>query len=356
MAIDFFDGFDQYSADAALAASGRWGGYYASGANMAVLTTGGRLGGGAVQIEAGSAARGFGRTFSARTHLHMGIALRLDAVPTGSNGGLVLRFMDGVAEQQAVMFVRNDGTLVVARLNSTTGVDLGAAVALVTYPLHLGTGQYHHIELHVKAGSASGRVRLWVDNALIGTFDGNVSGAGTVWSSVQVGTSLTMNANSGVAAFTIDDVFIATESTDDFAALGDSRVEIIYPTSEQSNTGWLASAGTTVTAVKDEDDATYIEADAVDDQIIYDSTDVLASTPLTVHAVAVTQRSAKAEAGLRTLRGLIKPASTIYEGSDHFLAEGITEFMAIWETNPEGSAAWTKASIEASLFGVKIEQ
>ncbi len=101
-----------------------------------------------------------------------------------------------------------------------------------------------------------------------------------------------------------------------------------------------------------DDNNSYVTDATVSDQDRYTFPAIAASQ---VFAVVVNMRAEKDDAAVRTIRAVTKSgATTADNGSDFALTQNsYADFQGIFETDPNTSAAWTQAGVNAAEFGVK---
>jgi uncharacterized glyoxalase superfamily protein PhnB len=158
-----------------------------------------------------------------------------------------------------------------------------------------------------------------------------------------------------------DDFYmIVVDAVAPFARLGDARVDTFYPTSENSNTGYARTGGSNVaTAVGHgsiDGDSSYYEADSVSDIVTFDSTDTMSAIPGTIHGVTVNHVTRKTQALDRTLATVVKQGATVYpNANEQAVSSSYGQYSDVLVAQPAGGA-WTKTTVEAAAFGVKITE
>ncbi len=141
--------------------------------------------------------------------------------------------------------------------------------------------------------------------------------------------------------------------------IGDIRVETIMPTGAGTTTQWTANTGSNYAAVNESTqngDTTYVATTTVTNADTYAMGD-LSSTPATVYGVQLAITARKDDAGTRTVAGSIKSGSTTYDHASTNalgLGDSYTTLIDLWETDPNGSIAWTGTSINALEAGIKL--
>lgn len=348
----FMDGFD-WGGTTAMTGLGAYGTYgqYTNPSNDLVFVTG-RFGIGkalrfpyAINLPAGVA---HGRVSAQGV---MGVAVR----HTTSNLDEYRRVL-AVCEGTAVgpqMLIDTLGRLVVA-----TGSTLR-----IVHTQALGLNAWHYAELDYYVHATLGYVRLILNGKIVGTVENIDTRGGTTGTPNLItfgnylGGYLLPSSTHDGAGIDLDDFYVQ-----DASALGSHwgpmTIETLLPTSENSNTGWTASSGTTPDAVANSiTSATTpnITADDVNDVILFDSTGELTINPVTVHGVQVKYFGNKSDAGTRLVSAVLKPTSTQRVADvEDAPAETASLLHHFWKLNPDDASPWSKATIEATAFGIKI--
>lgn len=262
--------------------------------------------------------------------------------------------------QQRVLTARN-GATECFNIVKTTGGLLTIRQGTSTTTLATGTqvltgGQWYYVEVKFNyPGSGNPTATVKVNGTTDVTYTGSL-GAQTACTLARIGGSF----SSVVAPPTlkVDDLYLLDNTgsqNNDF--LGDCRVELVTPDTENANTGFSANTGTTPAAVDDvtqDGDTTYIFGTAAADIINFTVTD-LSNTPTAIFGVSVQAVAKKTDAGTRTLRTNLTSGATKVDGSAATLT---TTYAAttpqIIALDPDGSIPWTRASVEAAKIGVEI--
>lgn len=149
----------------------------------------------------------------------------------------------------------------------------------------------------------------------------------------------------------IDDIYI-----DDANFLGDCRVDLIKANGAGTHTGFTPSTGSNYQNV----DESYFDLDTT-----YNSTTTLntidsyamenIATLGTIHAVAYGVIARKDDGGEIGIQLFNKSGTTeTLSGTDIYLGDIYNEYQKIHETDPDTSAAWTVAGVNAAEFGLKV--
>jgi hypothetical protein len=162
--------------------------------------------------------------------------------------------------------------------------------------------------------------------------------------------------------FSFDDFYIcdgAGSVNNDF--LGECRVITLLPQTDAvaagSNAQFTCSAGTDHGALVDE------AAPNADTDYLYSSTpghvDTWNYPPLgytgTIKGVQLNLSAKKTDSGTRAIAAVARPASTNrVHATNNYLSTSYAYWLALWEQNPEDSAAWEVADVDGAEFGVKV--
>jgi hypothetical protein len=138
--------------------------------------------------------------------------------------------------------------------------------------------------------------------------------------------------------------------------LGDCRVSTLAPTSD-SAVQFTKSTGASNFSCVDEgrhnSDTDYVESSTAGHIDKYGYADLSANVT-TVHAVQVMSYARKTDAATRTLRNKLYSSSATLDGSTTAVTYAYQPIATLATTDPNTSAAWTAAGVNAALAGVEI--
>jgi hypothetical protein len=165
----------------------------------------------------------------------------------------------------------------------------------------------------------------------------------------------------GFATYTyFNDVYICDLTGSDWNDFqGDITVDVLHPDGNGDTNDFVGSdADSTdnyllVDDATPDDDSTYTESATVTDVDLYTFDN--SESPDTILAVAVDCYCIMDDAGPKSGKIITRVGGTTYEGDAFSLAETYEYATQIWELNPDDSAAWEAADIDAAEFGVKVE-
>jgi hypothetical protein len=408
--IIFTDGFDHYSSIA-----DKWDLLLAS-ANIAVsppaIVPGvGRGGAGALFVGSGVKGSiisiGAQKNVGSQTTLYVGFALNWNPAVQDSDMA-VMYFMDG-STCQVALCITNSGVLYFNKGSlGSTPVVIGTRAAV-----SLAANSFHYIEVQVTISSTVGVCQLKMDQVSVLNLTGvntQVSGNAS-FSSVRMG--VMVDAIVGETAYTayLDDIYFDTlgfngdvringqlpsgnGTTQNFTNVeagwvastvtvvpttiidSNSNLQQAIATTSDFKTGSSAPTWATSTGVNTTDNhVTWVCLGAVsqyklvnesnpdgDSSYIKDSTvgDISrftfpAITGSTIKTVMVWAFAKKDDGGLRSIQASMKSGATVgTSGTDVPLGGNYQYLLMQCPTDPNTSAAWTAAGVNAAEFGVKL--
>lgn len=350
MSLLYCDGFSHY-ATADLAKKG----WTAAGTAAAGIgATSGRRSGGGLLCPASGASNSTShvtRTFAAAATWIIGVAFKIGAAPNAS--ATVISLFDAGVEQVDVRY-KIDGTLVVTRD--------GTALTSGTSAVSLTPGIEYYIEFKVTiANSISAgtcKVRLnGVDIITVATSQDTQNTANATANQVRLGSSIGNSLNA-TSIMTFSDLYIcdsAGSTNNDF--LGDSRVDTIFPTSDGNYSQFTCSTGSSHFALVDEasvNTSDYNDGGTVNDRDSYGMGNLSALASQTVYGLQVNAACLKDDAGAKSAATFVRSNSTNGDGASAALGTSQSFISQIFETNPDGSVAWTETTVNAMEAGVLV--
>ena len=367
MVMKFADGFDSYSGTAGPLLRG----YVYNTENstrIAINTTGGRNGGGALELKDATAnqidLRPYASAPSSGNTFCFGFWIKSDTKPA-SNTYFCCVAREALGDTIQVPGAALNGGCHFG-LNSAgfmTVGDFSANSATLTDPLawsntSLCDGEWHWVEIAVVNSSTTGLCSVYIDGVQEIDISGDFkNGSGTS----ETDKIVFGNATTLQGSLLIDDLIIYDDDTSsaglDYAGdfpIGPVEIEQIVPNAAGSNSDWTSSGGTNYTVVDEavtNGDFDYVEStgSAQTDTYAFGN---LTRTPSSIKSVAVsvTARNntgasasykAVALSGESTTEGATVTPGTTYSVSQ-------TEFI----NDPDTATAWTESGINAAEFGV----
>lgn len=230
----------------------------------------------------------------------------------------------------------------------------GPGGILATVPLAFITNTWHSISILVEIHDTLGTVGIWIDGDPV--------------------LNLTNSDTKNAAAADANRVYLLAVGTasspqrnqfDDFRVDIDAATHILEGRSAQvfmvadDSIQWAPSAGAVNYAMIDEaqadGDVTYNSANTVGfkDKFVSGG---LGFNPDRIDAVMISMAARKGDVATRRIASLIDSGGVETQSPDHFLATDYTWDRKIHPLNPNGNAAWNKASVEGIKPGyVMIE-
>jgi len=279
-----------------------------------------------------------------------------------SNGDTTFFVSDSVTDHVTIKFLGASGNLLVWTPNGAATMlryntyASGWCVTHANVPNVVRPAVWNYVEAKVVLHNSTGAVTIKVNGATISTLtnidtiSATTGGEGTAMSFGMMGFNTTT---------WFDDLYVCDNSgsnCNDF--LGDVRVVTVLPSDGNgSNTDFTCSSSTDHGALVNEstpnDDTDYVYSSTLNHVDTWNYP-ALGYTG-TIKAVQLNLDAKKTDAGTRAIAGVTRPASTNrVHGTNHYLAGSYAYWRAIWELNPEDSAAWEVADIDGAEFGVKV--
>ncbi len=338
--MQFIDGFDDYGVGADIIQGG-W-----SGSTPTSSATG-NVAGRAMQIGGGNTTE---RSFTANDYVHYLFSWR----PTSATQALtnLLRFFEGATEHLRLAYNGN-GTFTFSRAGTTVGATPTSA------NMGIVSNTYYHIEFCARVHDTLGLYEIYLNGVLMcsgGAQNLDTRNGGTAGTANKISYTLA----GGASVYLIDDAILYTGSGAGAggtqAQIGMARVITGLPTADGTTVAWTASAGADYTTVDDNPnngDTDYISSSTATqvDTFTYPALGVTG----TVLGVAPTSLARKDDAGVRSIREVVRSGGTDYAGAaDLTLTTAYVNYQQIWETNPATGVAWTVAGVDSAEAGVKL--
>lgn len=356
MAIQFFDGFDQYASAANLALS------YPSmtQTNWTVPNTGQPFGRGRIAVHAsGVASSGLPKDLPTAvptgTAFGFSCHLMVNSYPAAFDRAGIIQFMEGGTNHMDVR-VGSDGSLYPTRNGSyiTTATNR-----------QLQLGQWYHFECKMVVHDTLGEVEIRIDGETWYIMNSSIMGTNVDTRNAATGTinairMLPKFSGSTPGSFSIDNaVFWDATGAVNNNWLGSAEVLTIQPDADDSVTGWAANTGAAYAAIDDgaagsDGDTTYIASANNGDIASFTLAD-LPITPDTVLAVESFIVARKTDSATRNLRHGIVSGSDMAESADTPMGAAYAGFFSVFETDPQGGGAWTAARVNALKSRVKVQ-
>jgi len=251
----------------------------------------------------------------------------------------LLRFFEGATEHGRFTYNGN-GTFTISRGGNIPATSSAQGVA---------TNGWYFIEVYYKCHDTTGAWEVRFNGVSIigptGSLDTRNGGTGVI-------DAISLRSNVGTRQ-DFDDVYLASGGS---AFYGDCRVLTKFPTADGTNVDLTPSTGGT--HFDDVDDATpNSDTDYVSSGVsgLRDSfTFPALGLTGTVIGVQPSFVAEKTDAGVRSAGTVIRRGGVNYDGNSQTLGAVYGGFAQVYETDPNTSAAWTVANVNAAEFGVKV--
>lgn len=350
MALRLIEGFDPYQ-DINQLGEGR---KFRAISPSAISIVAGRYSGRAIRIASSpSFRRGIGLNFdpvSSGTTVFAGFAVRFEGF-SGTN--ITSPYVAGLVYAGAPQIGINMNSAGYPNL-----VDNNETILATSTTVFCVADRWYYFELVCDLDGSSGTVSLYVNGELACSYTGaTLFGAATSVNELFLGNPEDLWDN---VRTDYDDVYVADDTgATNNSRLGDSRVETLYPRSTTTNDFALTGAATAHEALDDDSagpdgGTSYASSGTAADRILLGTTDSLSGVPLSIHGVAVSHISRKEGASTLVLDTVISSGINEDTRTGRTLLDAYTTDEGLYELDPDGSVAWTKAQVEALLFGIEV--
>lgn len=340
MALDYFDGFDDYSYAKILR-------YWTTqlgndSSKVSINATGGRNSGpGLEATPSGGGFSYYSKTLASQATRSVGFAIKASTFGGLSSGMVLFAFADA-GTVQVDFRLKSDGTIVATRNGTTLGTTILALSATV----------YYHLQLKVLFHASAGTVDILVNgvNWLSLTGQNTKASSNATANQVQIGPS--NDGNSG-CVYDFDDFW-----SDDAGTLhGDCRVESKLPTGDGTTDNFTRSTGATNFSNVDDnppnDDTDYNSTANAGDIDLY-TFPALSTASGTVKAVMTVPVLRNDNAGSVTAASVYRSGGTNFFGTTNTVGSTTYAVYAdIQATDPNTGSAWTVSNVNAAQFGLK---
>lgn len=341
MAVLGMDGFDVYNGVGSnLGLGSKW---TASG-TVALAT--GRFGGQAVQMNSGT--KFIRRTVNPVAINSGTIAFAFQADNLNAATNIICIIEQALGSAQMHIGITNTGAIGAYRSTVAAGTSGGTLLGSLSAAGVIKPETWHFIEVTFTINDTTGSVTIKVDGVSVYT----VSSVDTKFSATAGWANFLLAVTAATTIVTFDDVYWT-----DGASLGERRVQNLKPTGDVSGaTDFTPLGGGThyseVDEVTADGDTSYVQGSVVGNVDRYTFEDL----PLTatVDAVQINAFAMKTDAASRSIALQVKSSSTTSDGSDNALAASYGKFERLLTVDPNGSAAWTPAAVNALEAGVKV--
>jgi len=345
----FADGFEHYGLDESFMLAGLWSGLSASaGGTIELSTSFARTGTTSLKMTSGNVSTAiqesrwaFGTT--AET-CGIGVGVYLPNLPSSNQQvGFQFRNASNIAILTACL--QSDGSICI-RKGGVSGAVVDVSDAILT------AGTFNHIECKAVFDTVAGAVEVRVNGVTklqIGSLDLGSVGAAT-------GALMIFNFPTGFSVYW-DDLFTWDDTgTENNDFIGAQRILTIMTDADTAQADFtVVGAADGVDAINNippDGDTTYIYSSVVGDKSDF-TLPTLPPELVQIAAVFVPVMARLDAAGIGNLLVSMISGGDDAPGTDSPLTTGYTYYKNIFELDPDTSAPWTKAGLEAALLRVE---
>lgn len=273
----------------------------------------------------------------------IGFAVKFPALTSASNF-LILK-SDAAATSHVTFSVGLTGTITVLR-SATTLVGPTAAGIIVA-------NRWHYVELATRLHDTLGSAVVRVDGTTV------LTGSNLDTKNVGTKTVFDSMAWSNTVPLIVDDLYLCTATTTPDAFLGDVVVEQLLPNANGTTNQWLGSDIDSTDNYLNVDEPAPSSADwngdsVVGHQDLYNLPSVT-RTGVPIKAICHSAFLSKSDAVNARSAKLVNRRTVDNKGVAHVLsATGYSMYGYGLLTDPETSAAWTEANVNAVQSGVEV--
>lgn len=275
----------------------------------------------------------------------IGVALKMTSIASSGTSPCMITLYGDNGATPHISLNCTSGNIDVVRGNSTTPIIASAPACFSA------ANRWFYLEVQAKVSDTAGFVNINVDGV-------NKLTSATNLDTKNAGTNLSFDTISfgwGSSGNTIwDDLYLMAGAGDTFQ--GDCIVKTLLPNGNGFANQFVGSDGNSVDNYLLVDElppsgADYVASATIGQQDLYTLAD-LSGAAGTILAVAPTVYAAKDEVGPRQVKPLLRGSAT-NAGAAQALDFAYAQKQSIYTTNPETSAAWTAAEVNALQVGVE---
>lgn len=358
MSLIFCDGFDD-----GLATLGKWDLLFGS---AAVIASGGRNGNRLYLYDGQSAGtptspikRSLG-TANEHATITYGFAMQVTDVGTfTSNGGTFANLGTLCSDAGATSHVSigAEGTTLSPSIQARRGVANGTVIGSASVPAWIAN-QWYYFEIQVVLHDTTGSVVVKINGTTVLTLtnvDTKNGGTKTVFDSIAFANA--SRGNSWNASY--DDLYITNGAgSANTGFLGDVAVETLYPSGDGSSSQFVGSDGNSVnnSLLVDEavpDTADYVQSATAGNRDLYAMAN-LVRTAGTIYGVQSAAYGQSSDSGSVSIKNVVKSGATVLAGAAIPLVTTYGPKLTVFEQDPDTSAAWLVAAVNAVEAGVEV--
>ena len=358
MALITMDGFSAacYGADADIGVKNGWSlGAGVVTTDFVWLSTGGKFGGGALQIRQSGTYPKLIRSISIQTNqARLAFYVKTPAGLTNwSNDGL-LRLTNVAGNRWLIMSCNGSGVPQLFKFDDTVPLSPGWTASTA-----INDGSWHHIEVEFIADPASGTAKMWVDGNLeinqtgVDTSDA-VSGDLSSLDQVELHSARSSGAGNLIV---FDDLVVWDDTGTAFTGqIGAHKIEGLAVDGAGASAQFTPSAGANYQNVDEaniDDDTTYNQDATVGHKDLFTAGDIPAGA-LAIRGVMVRTTAKNPDVGTKAFTNKIKRGATEASGTSHTVSGTYTAYMDFFALDPESAGGWTESQINAIQIGYEV--
>jgi len=347
MAYTLIEGFDVYGVQEDMGASPQWP-VLPGTSRIVTLVPGFYNHGRAISVPNASTAWALVcEPSSAASEVFIAFDVLFEALPTTTSSTLVA-CREG-AQFHSTIALTTTGAIRMRRASTQLGSDSTFTFALNTR---------YRVEVRTVIADAGGLIDVRVDGTSVVSVSGvdtRDAGAAGVASRIEL---RSMIHSSGFGNTIFDNLTVNnTTGTAPTSWPGARRIETLFPTSDVAAQWTPSTGGLNYDLVNDAtpDLLTFVQSNTAGHADRYGLAH-LSGTPTAIDAVQLVYRAARSDNGSRTMRGLIRSGTTTANGGTVTPpATPIGQYYRdTWHADPDTSAAWDAAGVNALQAGVEV--
>ena len=346
MTIVKMDSFDLYGDKAGMLQN------WANGTSSSVTfsTSEGRFLGGALKITSGTSGMAVISTALPNNFNYITAGFAYNSDILGEQRPFMWTDSNFISEGDAncAILVNSDGSITI---EGDSGGDLATSASGIIVSF-----AWNYIEVQCFRDGTVGTVEVFVNGTSV------VSAVGdTLETTNQSLVHFGGNSSNSLPTTLIDDIYIAEDEFAVPAILGDVVMEAILPDADTGVADWALNQGTVGFELLDDlvltngdGDATHISSSTLNEISEFEMAS-MAPGSTAIHAVQLSVRSSKTDAGIVELTPYLESNST--EAFANPVAPSESSYSKsdfIYETDPDTASAWTEAGVNAVKIGVKV--
>jgi len=255
----------------------------------------------------------------------------------------ILQFRDSGTAQGALSF---DAGGVVHYFRGNFSAELTRGIT------NFRSDKWFYVELRLKVDNSAGEVEMkinGVEEFSETSIDTDQTGSGVINEIAFISTSNTRHD--------LDDIYVSdTNGSVNIGFLGERKVEVLFADGAGANTDWTPSAGSNFENVDEnpaDDDTTYNSTTTTSDTDSF-TFDDLSEISQDISGVQVNVLQRKEDVGSRGLAAITISGATTDVGATKFVTDEYQYNSELLELDPNTSAQWAVAAVNAAEYGYRL--